>query len=786
MLASGAFLGAGAAPAEAASLPPGLQFTLVTGGLTDPVFVANAGDGSNRLFIVQQTGQIRVYKSGSLLSTPFLNIVGSVSDFTGVNGEQGLLAVAFDPGYSTNGYFYITYTTHTSDPVFAYTTTLARYRVSTTNPDQADPSTGRVLLSIPKKHTNHNGGMLAFGPDGYLYMSMGDGGSGGDPDGNAQNLHTLLGKLLRLDVNATPAPGQTYVIPPGNPLYNSADPSVRKEIWAYGLRNPWRFSFDRSAGSLYIGDVGQNAEEEVDFQAAATPGGQNYGWNVLEGNLCYSPSTNCTAPAGYVAPVATYDHGTNDSYGCSITGGYVYRGSLYSLLAGVYFYGDFCSGKVLGLIKNPDNSWTSGLMAATGFAISSFGEDESGELYLADYGGGRIYRIAAACAGATVDVRIAGSLIDAYCLSSGDSVRATYANVQNGPLEVHSTSNVFASERSFFGPYSSFNEVMAYPNNRLTTHYWFPWYDGKDMMTWVMVGNPSATNVAHVTIKIAGMVAGRYTIAPLGNAALTYAGIQNGPVEVLSDISVFTSERTLLGYPDGSQSFNEVLGYPHNQLTTHYWFPWYDSKDMMTWVLVGNPSSTKTASVTIKIGGSTVGTYRIPPLGNITPTFANVQNGPVEVLSNISIFTSERTLFGSSPYWTFNEVMGYPHIQLTTNYWLPWYDNSSMTTWILVGNPSGSATAHVTIKIAGATVGTYSIPPFGNVTPTFSLVPAGPVQILSDISVFASERALNGYPGAAPSFNEMMAIANNRLAAAYWFPWYDNRDMLTELVITRP
>ena len=220
-------------PAYAAGLPSTLQFTQVVSGLNLPVSIANAGDGSNRLFIVQQSGQIRIFKNGSLLATPFLNISGLISNFTGTNGEQGLLSLAFDPNYATNGNFYITYTTNNSDPTFIYTTTLARFHVSSGNPDLADTTSGSVLLSIPKKFTNHNGGMLAFGPDGFLYMSMGDGGSGGDPDNNAQNLHSLLGKLLRLDVESTPPTGQKYVIPSTNPFFTSSDPSVRKEIWAY-------------------------------------------------------------------------------------------------------------------------------------------------------------------------------------------------------------------------------------------------------------------------------------------------------------------------------------------------------------------------------------------------------------------------------------------------------------------------------------------------------------------------------------------------------------------------
>lgn len=375
-----------AATSVSSILPPGLVFTPVITGLTAPVLVTNAADGSNRIFIVEQTGHIRIFKNGGLLGADFLNISG-LGNFTGSDGEMGLLGLAFDPNFSSNGFFYITYDINTGDATFPYGVRLARYQVSSGDPDAADPSSAFVILTTRKKYTNHNGGMLAFGPDDYLYWSTGDGGSGGDPDNNSQNIRSLLGKILRLDVDTAPPLGKTYVIPPTNPFFGSSDATVRKEIWAYGLRNPWRFSFDRSTGDLFIGDVGQNTEEEVDFQPASSTTVRNYGWRILEGRRCYNPSTNCTAPSNYVGPVAVYDHGAGDSYGCSVTGGYVYRGVDSPTLQGVYFYGDFCSGKVLGLARNADNTWSSRLIMSTPYNISSFGEDEQGEVYLVDYGG---------------------------------------------------------------------------------------------------------------------------------------------------------------------------------------------------------------------------------------------------------------------------------------------------------------------------------------------------------------------------------------------------------------
>ncbi|HEY5982624.1 MAG TPA: hypothetical protein VIU38_04065, partial [Anaerolineales bacterium] len=236
-----------------------------------------------------------------------------------------------------------------------------------------------------------------------------------------------------------------------------------------------------------------------------------------------------------------------------------------------------------------------------------------------------------------------------------------------------------------------------------------------------------------------------------------------------------------------AQSFDEVFGYPHNQLTTHYWFPWYDMVNMTTWVLVGNPSPSQTAHVTIKIAGVTRGTYDIAPNGRVTPVYPGLVDGPVEVLSDIPVFTSERSLWPNAGYLsTFNEVMGYPDNRLTTTYRFPWYDMVNMTTWVLVGNPSSSQAAHVTIKIAGATVGTYSVPASGRVTPTYAGQNTGPVEVSSDIPVFTSERVLSTGPGSVVSFNEMMGLAQNQMTTKYWFTWYDNLNMLTDILIANP
>ena len=275
--------------------PSKLQFHEIAGGFNQPLLVTHAGDGSNRIFVLERAGKIRIVKNGVVLPTPFLDIQ-SLTNSAG--GEQGLLALAFHPNYQVNGQFYVVYTDYTN-PIGSIV--LARYTRSS-NPDLADPSSRTTILTIPEPYTNHNGGTLAFGPDGYLYWSTGDGGSGGDPQNNAQNLNSLLGKILRLDVDS----GLPYSIPASNPFF-SAGSSIRKEIWSYGLRNPWRISFDRGTGDLYIADVGQGDWEEIDWQPAASLGGENYGWRILEGTHCYIPSTGCTEPSGYVPPVTDCD-----------------------------------------------------------------------------------------------------------------------------------------------------------------------------------------------------------------------------------------------------------------------------------------------------------------------------------------------------------------------------------------------------------------------------------------------------------------------------------------------
>ena len=348
----------------------------VVSGLQSPLGVYNANDNSGRLFILQQGGAVRIWNGSQLLATPFIDI----DPLTNGGGEQGLLGIAFHPNYKTNGFFFLSYTDLSGNTV------IERYSVSTGNPDLANANSQTPILAVAQPFSNHNGGQIHFGPDGYLYISMGDGGSGGDPGNRSQNLTTLLGKMLRIDVDR----GLPYTIPATNPFISSTIPNVKKEIWAYGLRNAWGFSFDRNTGDLIMGDVGQGAWEEIDFQPRASRGGENYGWRKMEGRHCYDPSTNCD-DGTLTMPILEYSHAAGN---CSVTGGYRYRGSRWANLVGVYLYGDLCTGRIWGAKQNGAN-WDTNELLDTAITISAFGEDEAGEIYVIDLDGsnGALYRI---------------------------------------------------------------------------------------------------------------------------------------------------------------------------------------------------------------------------------------------------------------------------------------------------------------------------------------------------------------------------------------------------------
>lgn len=371
-------------PTDAPFAPPALE--LVVDGLESPLFVTHAGDGSGRLFVVEKTGAIRILENGVLRPEPFLDVSAKI---TLSGNEQGLLGLVFSPDYETTGYFYINFTSAQRESpagtIALGSTIVERYAVSAADPNRADPDSAFEILRVAQPARNHNAGMLAFGPDGYLYVLLGDGG--GSAIANGQDPNALLGKGLRLDVSDPVIP---YQIPADNPFVtadlNGVD--VRDEIYFLGFRNPWRYSFDRVTGDLWIGDVGQNIYEEINVVTQGMPGGLNFGWAIMEATHCYGAET-CDA-AGLTLPVAEYAHGED---GCSVTGGYVYRGSAVPGWGGHYFFSDYCSGKIWTL-PNREKAWEAEELVDTPLTVASFGEDEAGEMYVVDYAGA-LYRLVA-------------------------------------------------------------------------------------------------------------------------------------------------------------------------------------------------------------------------------------------------------------------------------------------------------------------------------------------------------------------------------------------------------
>ncbi len=423
-------------PAAAGAQGLALDAQLVTGDVVRPLGVVSADDGTGRLFVVQQTGEVRIWNGVSLEATPFLDLSTEVVCCQ----ERGLLGLAFHPEYAVNGELFVNYT---REPAGGGTeTVLARYAVSA-DPDVVDPGSEEILLVLEQPATNHNGGDLAFGPDGYLYMTTGDGGGGGDPAENAQDLSTLHGNVLRLDVDSAPDPGFAYAIPPGNPFVGVA--GVREEIWAYGLRNPFRFSFDRATGDLWIGDVGQTQWEEIDFQPAASAGGENYGWDCREGAHVYDgpdddDNAGCDGQA-FVDPVLEYFHqNVGGGFRCSVTGGFRYRGDAEPRLRGVYLYADFCSGEVFGTVPRCDGAFESRVLLDTPFNVTAFGEDAAGELYVTDRedtdaGDSEVYRLILAAGSGGPDLAPSTATLDFGTVEVGDTVALplTLANSNAGP-----------------------------------------------------------------------------------------------------------------------------------------------------------------------------------------------------------------------------------------------------------------------------------------------------------------------------------------------------------------
>jgi glucose/arabinose dehydrogenase len=365
-----------AAPPPALPALPAVALAPFASGLSLPVGLESSGDGTGRLFVIEQAGTIRILQNGILLPTPFLDIRGRVTS----GGETGLLGLAFHPSFATNGRFFVHNTRGVHPALEIVVSEFAR-----ASADQADPNSERQLLVVNHPNfENHNGGQLVFSPDGFLYIGLGDGGSAGDPNNNGQNVQTLLGKMLRIDIDPPLPPGQQYTIPADNPFANRGG---LPEIWAYGLRNPWRFSFDRTTGHLFCADVGQDSFEEVDL----ITGGGNFGWNIMEGTSCYPPGTATCNTVGLTLPITEYGH--DPTGGTAVIGGFVYRGAAIPGLVGTYVFGDLSSGNVWGLRQDAQGNWQRTLLMTHTLTVSAFGRDAANELYLVDYGNGAILRV---------------------------------------------------------------------------------------------------------------------------------------------------------------------------------------------------------------------------------------------------------------------------------------------------------------------------------------------------------------------------------------------------------
>jgi uncharacterized repeat protein (TIGR01451 family) len=526
---------------QAVSIAPNFSVVMsavVPSGLTSPVGVANAGDGSGRLFIVEQTGAIRVLKQGVLNSTPFFSVTDKIS----CCGERGLLSVAFDPAYQTNGVFYVYYTALNGD------VTIERYTVAIPASDVASIVSSASILVVAHPAGNHNGGQLQFGSDGYLYAGLGDGGGGNDlhgPIGNGQNPAVLLGKILRLNVRGVP----TYTIPASNPFTQTV--GYRPEIWALGVRNPWRFSFDRGTGDLYIGDVGQNCWEEISYQPASSHGGENYGWRNEEGFRLFDPNSpgdfNCNQPVSTLItttkPITAYVH----PIGSAVTGGYVYRGQQYPWMRGVYFYSDSGSGIIWAVQQVSPGVWSGSQKLDTSYGVTAFGEDESGELYVTDYGQGRLFKITSP---SPINFATSSKSASASQVTAGSTVTYTIV-VRNTGLPFYDTVRVT----------DTLPAGLSYVAGSLAATSGVIDASGAPTLKWS--GTMSITPTSIVTITFRALVAAEANSIVTNTA--TIDPVLNPPLTRSATITVTPSGPNLTGstkqVSTGSARWNDVLTY---------------------------------------------------------------------------------------------------------------------------------------------------------------------------------------------------------------------------------
>lgn len=473
------------AAAWAAAQNPGFRLVRFVGNMPNAIDIQNARDGTGRLFVALQTGSIWVVRDGRELGTPLLNL----GTKTRASGECGLLGLAFPPGFREKQYFYVNYT-----DAQCRNTTVSRYRMRDT--DTADPDSETVILRQTQPFQNHNGGQLAFGPDGYLYIGFGDGGSGGDPQGFGQNRRSWLGKILRIDTEA--GGSQPYRVPPSNPFVGND--AYLPEIWSLGWRNPWRFSFDRETGDMWIGDVGQNRAEEIDFQPASSRGGENYGWNVMEGLRCYA-AQNCDQ-AGLTLPVHEYTRERGD---VSVTGGFVLRGRGAGSLRGAYVYADYASGR-LWSIRRDGSNFVNSLLQDSPYNISAFGEDETGEVYVADHSGGNIYRIEVEDARRPAIESVVSSASLEPGLVPGSLSTAFVSNLISGPAVLEAAPPLpesLGGVRVTAGGATAPVLAVVNVNGREQVNFQVPWHISGESVPVVVSRDGSASEPANVPLRAA-------------------------------------------------------------------------------------------------------------------------------------------------------------------------------------------------------------------------------------------------------------------------------------------
>ena len=488
-----------------------LHFVEVFRGVANATSITHAGDGSGRLFVTEQIGRVLIHDGESLLNTPFLDIRTRIR----AGGERGLLSVAFHPSYATNDYFFVNYTDLNGNTI------VSRFKVSDDS-NVADPNSETIFYEATQPRRNHNGGQIQFGPDGYLYIGMGDGGGAGDPPNLAQNLGSPLGKMLRVDIDGD-APA---VAPASNPFQENE--SALPEIWAYGLRNPWRFSFDRLTGDIFIADVGQNSVEEISFQPASSTGGENYGWRLMEGSRCFNPTTDCN-DGSLVLPVVEYEN-LGGHCGGSVTGGYRYRGAQFPQLSGVYFFADYCTGDFYGAVEEND-VWTKLGPRETALSIRTFGEDEGGEIYFAD--ASVVYRIEATQPPPQIS---AGGVVSAatFQVGSGLSPGSLAAAFGVGLAGSTAVAEAYPLPTDLGGGSMTFNGTVAVPQVFASAgrrNFQVPWELGglSEASLTVTVGEETSPAVA---VPLAKVNPGIFLLNHSGQAAVLIAsteGVVAGP-----------------------------------------------------------------------------------------------------------------------------------------------------------------------------------------------------------------------------------------------------------------